>query len=293
MPRFTCSDPALAAELRARGWRSTTSAAVDLHARLVPPSYPEWRATKGWVLHAPGIGAVLDARRRRAVLARLPPLRLARPFRAPLLVAPGDPARAWTTAHGLRHARATLATVAAAVRLSSIAEAAIAGLSLARCAALLQVSHDGAALSLVRVTDDPALYLEALETLGVLRARSTRAFEPLALDARRLVAPRRVELAQLRAAGAAPCDRFSPRKARARVVEGACRVVANGHAYLLDDVGGYVFLRVVDDGASVGEVVHELRRRFVVSRTAVEGDVYEALATWVARGWVSGKIEAP
>lgn len=293
MPRFTCSDPALATELRARGWRSTTGAAVDLHARLVPPSYPEWRATSGWVLHAPGIGAVLDARRRRALLARLPPLRLSAPFTAPLLVAPADPARAWTTTHGLRRARATLATVAAAVRLSSIAEAASAELSLARRAALLRVTFDGATLSIVRVSEGPALVVEALETLGVLRARAPRTFEPLALDARRLIAPRRAELTRVRAAGVAPCDRFSPRMARARVVEGACQVVAGGHAYLLDDVGGYVFLRVVDDGASVGEVVDELRRRFVVSRAAVEGDVYEALATWVARGWVSGKIEAP
>jgi len=182
------------------------------------------------------------------------------------------------------------------VRLASIAEAARAGVPLERCAALLHVAFDGEALSVARVStdaEDPSPWVHALETLGVLSPHAPPSFEPLPLDARRLLAPRRAELVRLRAAGAAPDRRFVPGSARSRVVEGRCHVVADGAEFLLDDVGGYVFLRVVDDGAPVDQVVDELRRRFVVSRTRIEGDVYDALATWAARGWVGGRMETP
>lgn len=286
--RFSCTEPALARELCARGWRPTDGAAVDLHARRTPPPYPEWRVTPAWVLHVPGIGDVLDGRRRRALLARLPALRGRTPFVAPLLVAPGDPVRAWTT----EGPRATLATVAAAVRLAAVAEAGRAGLSLARCATLLEVAFDGDRLSVARAHDAPRT-IAALETLGILRRRRGPSFQPLLVDARRLLVPRRAELVALRARGEPSWQRFSPRAARGRVVDGRLHVVARGEAFELDDVAGYVFLRVVEDGATVDAVVDELHRRFVVSRRRIEGDVHDLLAAWAARGWVGGKMAAP
>lgn len=290
--RFSCTEPALAEELRARGWRPTDGAAADLHARRTPPSYPEWRVTPAWVLHVPGIGDVLDGRRRRALLARLPALRGRTPFVAPLLVAPGDPVRAFTSAgpHP-RTALATLATIAAAVRLAAIDEASRAGLSLARCATLLDVAFDGERLSVARAHDAPRV-IAALEALGILRRRRP-VLEPLLVDAPRLLAPRRAELAALRARGESPCRRFSPRAARARLVDGHLHVVARGEELRLDDTAGYVFLRVVEDGAPVDGVVDELHRRFVVSRRRIDGDVHDLLAVWAARGWVGGKMRAP
>jgi hypothetical protein len=323
--RFACSDdPPLAAALRAQGLRRARGAQTEIHWCVVPPAYPEWRALGAhgaWVLHAPGLTAVLDPRRRPGTLARLgacappaPSRRMpaapARLCAIPLLVAPGDPLRAWYAADarapfGRRRAvLASLAALAAAIRLVAIAEGARAALSLDRCAALLSVSVDLAEagprapiVDVRRIPDlrapsvDPRLAVDALAALGVIDAieppRATRLVE-LPIPAASLPFPRRAELAAVRAAGARPSrPRLAPGAARAGIVDGAPALIERRTrlAYPLNETAAWLWHRLVERGEAIDRAAAELSSRFGVPRAVVEADVSDVVAQWSARGF--------
>lgn len=328
--RFVAFGAPLASALRERGLRPATGARADVHWGATPPSYAEWRAGRlGWVLHVPGVGDVVDARRRRArlvELARLAPPRDAEAARAAcaagtaapivvgLLVTPADPARAFVALPPgpaprgpLRPAAVlrALRALACALHLASLAEAARAGIDLARTATLLAVSvapsRDPRHAAIVGVRRVPtlgastpldALAPAALEALDVIPRRGPDApFAPLTLPPGLLVVPRRAELAALRATRPSwSPPRLVASGARLGVVDPRLALVdaRTGEAFAASDTAALLWVRLVEDGARFSRVVDELAARFPsVPRAVIEGDALDAIAPFVARGFVA------